>query len=166
MNDGLSFEKLRSDHPVADFTCSQAELDRFLIRFAFANQQAGSATTYVAMFDREVIGFYTLTVGQVAHAEAAPRLVKGLPRYPIPIVLLARLAVKTSWQDRGVGAALLQDAMRRTLEAAGIAGIRALVVHAKDDNACRFYEHFDFAPSPSDPLHLYLLIKDIRAELD
>jgi len=76
------------------------------------------------------------------------------------------MAVKSTWQGRGVGAALLQDALLRALEAADIAGIRALIVHAKNDEARRFYEHFDFAPSPSDPLHLYLLIKDIRAELD
>jgi GNAT superfamily N-acetyltransferase len=77
-------------------------------------------------------------------------------------MLLARLAVSTAWQGRGLGAGLLKDAMRRTLQAADIAGIRAFAVHAKDEPARRFYEHFGFAPSPTDPLHLFLLIKDIR----
>ncbi len=77
-------------------------------------------------------------------------------------MLLARLAVSTSWQGRKLGAGLLKDAMRRTLQAADIAGVRAFAVHAKDDAARQFYEHFGFAPSPTDPLHLYLLVKDLR----
>jgi len=77
-------------------------------------------------------------------------------------MLLARLAVDRHWQKRGISAALLKDAMLRTLQAADIAGIRALVVHAKDDEARRFYERFDFLPSPSDPLHLLILLKDAR----
>jgi GNAT superfamily N-acetyltransferase len=164
MNRGFSIEKLKASHLLSDFSCGKAQLDRFLTKFALTNQQAGSAVTYVARFGDEVIGFYSLTVGEVAHADASPRLVKGLPRHPIPILLLARMAVKSAWQGRGVGSVLLRDALCRALEAADIAGIRALVVHAKNDEARRFYEHFDFAQSPSDPLHLYLLIKDIRAE--
>ena len=159
-------EKPNASHILSDFSCGNAQLDRFLTKFALTNQQAGSAASYIARFGNEAIGFYALTLGEVAHADASPRLVKGPRRYPIPILLLARMAVKSTWQGRGVGAALLQDALLRALEAADIAGIRALIVHAKNDEARRFYEHFDFAPSPSDPLHLYLLIKDIRAELD
>jgi predicted N-acetyltransferase YhbS len=87
---------------------------------------------------------------------------KGLARHPIPIMLLARLAVSSAWQGRGLGAGLLKDAMRRSLQAADIAGIRAFAVHAKDERARDFYEHVGFIPSPTDPLHLYLLIKDIR----
>jgi predicted N-acetyltransferase YhbS len=77
-------------------------------------------------------------------------------------MLLARLAVDYHWQKQGIGAALLKDAMLRTLQAADIAGIRAFVVHAKDDRAKGFYERFDFLPSPSDPLHLFILLKDVR----
>jgi predicted N-acetyltransferase YhbS len=77
-------------------------------------------------------------------------------------MLLARLGVDVGWQGKGVGAGLLRDAILRTLQAADIAGIRAFVVHAKDDTAARFYRHFGFADSPSDPLHLYVLIKDLR----
>ena len=92
-------------------------------------------------------------------------LAKGLARHPIPIMLLARLAVSLDWQGRGLGAGLLKDAMRRTLQAADIAGIRAFAVHAKDGNAAAFYQHFDFLPSPTDPLHLFLLIKDLKQVL-
>ena len=94
--------------------------------------------------------------------DAPQRLTKGLARHPVPIVLLARLAVDRRWQNQGVGKALLKDAMLRTLQAADIAGVRALAVHAKDDEARRFYEHFDFVPSPSDPMHMFVLLKDMR----
>jgi len=77
-------------------------------------------------------------------------------------MLLARLAISLSWQGKGLGAGLLKDAMQRTLQAAGIAGIRAFAVHAKDDAARAFYEHFDFIQSPTDPYHLFRLLKDIR----
>jgi predicted N-acetyltransferase YhbS len=88
-----------------------------------------------------------------------------MARHPIPVMLLGRLATDITWQGRGLGAALLADAMRRTLQAADIAGIRALVVHAKDEKARRLYEHFDFDVSPKDPLHLSILIKEIRRQV-
>jgi len=106
-----------------------------------------------------------LTVGQVACGDAPERPKKGLPRHPVPIMLLARVAVDKNWQGRGIGAGLLKDAMLRTIQAADIAGIRALVVHAKDEKAKTFYERFDFTPSPTDPYHLYVLLKDIKAAL-
>jgi GNAT superfamily N-acetyltransferase len=162
MTAGLRIEKLRRDHPVDGFTCGSAALDRFLIRYAFANQQAQASQTYLALHGAEVIGFYTLVVGEVAFADAPERLAKGLARHPIPLMLLARLAVGTAWQGRKIGIGLLKDAMLRTLQAADIAGIRAIAVHAKDDAARRFYEHFGFIASPTDPLHLYRLLKDIR----
>ena len=109
-----------------------------------------------------VIGYYSLAVGAAAHAEAPPRVAKGLARHPVPVMLLARLAVDRAARGLGVGALLLHDALRRTLQAADIAGIRAVIVHAKDDDAKRFYEHFDFDPSPTDAYHLFLLIKGLR----
>jgi len=109
-----------------------------------------------------IVDFHTLAVGQVMYDDAPQRLTKGLARHPVPIVLLARLAVDRRWQNQGVGKALLKDAMLRTLQAADIAGVRALAVHAKDDEARRFYEHFDFVPSPSDPMHMFVLLKDMR----
>jgi GNAT superfamily N-acetyltransferase len=159
---GLRIERISRGHAVDDFDCGRDELNRFLIRFALANDQAGAARTYVAVNGRETVGFYTLTVGQVSYDGAPARLTRGLARHPVPIMLLARLAVSIPWQGRAIGAGLLKDAMRRTLQAADIAGIRALAVHAKDEAARKFYEHFDFVPSPTDPLHLFLLLKDLR----
>ena len=162
MNAPFRIEKLRRDHAVDDFDCGREELNRFLIRHALANQQARASQTYVGLSDDQVIGFHSLVVGQVSHDDAPQRLTKGLARHPVPIMLLARLAVRVGWQGRGVGAGLLKDALRRTLQAADIAGIRAFAVHAKDDAARAFYEHFDFVPSPSDPTHLFVLLKDLR----
>lgn len=163
MTQGYRIEKLRRDHPVDSFTCGRDELDRFLIRFAFGNQQANAAQTYVGIYGTEIVGYYSLVVGEVAYDDAPGRLTKGLARHPVPIMLLARLAVSTASQGKGLGAGLLKDAMRRTLQAADIGGIRAFAVHAKDDASRRFYEHFGFLPSPTDSLHLFLLLKDVAA---
>jgi GNAT superfamily N-acetyltransferase len=162
----LRIEKLNRTHPVEGFDCGREALNRFLIRYALTNQHAEASQTYLAVADDEIAGYYTLVVGQVEYEAAAARLKKGLARHPVPIMLLARLAVGTSWQGKGIGSGLLKDAMLRTLRAADIAGIRAFVVHAKDEEARAFYEKFDFLPSPSDPYHLFRLIKDIRAALD
>ncbi|MFN3549524.1 MAG: GNAT family N-acetyltransferase [Mesorhizobium sp.] len=132
------------------------------MRYALANQQANASQTYVGLADDVVIGFHTLVVGEVAHAGAPERVTRGLARHPVPIMLLARLAVSSHWQGRGVGAGLLRDAVIRTIRAADIAGIRALVVHAKDEEARAFYRRFDFVESPTDPLHLFALMKDLR----
>jgi GNAT superfamily N-acetyltransferase len=162
MTIAFRIEKLRRDHPIDSFTCGSEELDRFLIRYAFSNQQAGAAQTYLGLHDTEVIGFYSLVFGNVAYRDAPERLTKGLARHPVPIMLLARLAVSRAWQGRGIGPGLLKDSMRRTLQAADIGGLRAMAVHAKDAPARRFYEHFNFVASPTDPLHLFVLIKDLR----
>ena len=113
------------------------------------------------MADRAIAGFYTLAVGQVNFEDSPERVTKGLAQHPVPIMLLARLAVSIDWQKRGIGAGLLKDAMRRTMQAADIAGIRAIAAHAKDDAARQFYTHFNFIPSPTDPYHLFLLLKDV-----
>lgn len=155
-------EKLRADHPIEGFDCGREELNRYLLRFAWANQQAGAAQTYVGLAGGAIAGYYTLAVGQLTREEAPERLTKGLARHPVPIMLLARLAVSITAQGQGIGKALLRDAMQRTLQAADIAGIRAFAVHAKDDDARRFYEKFDFIPSPADPMHLFVLLKDVR----
>jgi GNAT superfamily N-acetyltransferase len=159
----LKIEKLQRSHKIDQFDCGRDALNRFLVRYALQNQQAGASQTYVALADDAVAGYYTLVVGQVEYDAAPERLTKGLARHPVPIMLLARLAVATSWQGKGLGAGMLKDAMQRTLQAADIAGIRAFAVHAKDDDARAFYEHFGFSPLPSDPYHLFRLLKDIRA---
>lgn len=158
----LKIEKLARSHAVESFDCGQEALDRFLIRFALHNQQANASQTYVGLAANVVIGYYTLVVSEVAYDDAPGRLKKGLARHPVPLMLLARLAVGTGWRGKGVGAGLLKDAMLRTLQAAEIGGIRALAAHAKDDAARAFYEHFGFMPSPTDPLHVYILTKDLR----
>jgi GNAT superfamily N-acetyltransferase len=155
-------EKLRRDHPVEGFDCGREELNRYLLRYAWQNQQAGAAQTYVGIVGEVIVGYHTLAVGHVILEYAPERLKKGLAKHPVPIMLLARLAIDHRWQGKGVGKALLRDAMQRTLQAAEIAGIRALAVHAKDEEARRFYEHFDFISSPADPMHLFVLLKDVR----
>lgn len=158
----FTIEKLIRSHAVDDFDCGEEALNRFLVRFAFANQQASASQTYVGLAECRVIGFYTLVVSEVAYDDAPERLTKGLARHPVPLMLLARLAVSRTWQGQGAGAGLLKDAMRRTVQAAEIGGIRALAAHAKDDTARTFYAHFGFIASPTDPLHLFVLTKDLR----
>jgi len=158
----LRIEKLHRSHANDTFDCGREALNRFLARFALQNQQAGASQTYVALAREEIVGYFTLVVGQVEYNDAPERLTKGLARRPVPIMLLARLAVAITWQGKGLGSGLLKDAMQRTLQAADIAGIRAFAVHARDDKARAFYEHFDFIPSPGDPYQLFRLLKDIR----
>ena len=155
-------EKLQPHHAVEAFDCGRDALNRFLLEHALQNQLSGGAQTYVGLADETVIGYYALAVGSVEQEQAPERVKKGLAKHAIPIMLIARLAVDLQWQKQGVGAALLKDAMLRTLQAADIAGIRALVVHAKDEAARTFYERYDFIPSPTDPLHLFILLKDVR----
>ena len=161
----LHVEKLHRGHGVETFDCGREALNRFLHRYALQNQQAEASQTYVGLSDVEVVGYYTLVVGQVEYDDAPERLKKGLARHPVPIMLLARLAIAATWQGKGLGSGLLKDAMLRTAQAADIAGIRAFAVHAKDDEAKAFYEHFDFLASPTDPYHLFRLMKDVRAIL-
>ncbi|HSB14022.1 MAG TPA: GNAT family N-acetyltransferase [Bryobacteraceae bacterium] len=161
----LRIEKLQRGHVLEGFDCGREALNRFLIRYALQSQQAGASQTYVALANAEVAGYYTLVVGQVEYDGAPERLKRGLARHPVPIMLLARLAIAIGWQGKGLGSGLLKDAMLRTLQAADIAGIRAFVVHAKDAEAKSFYERYDFTASPSDPYHLFRLLKDIRAAL-
>jgi GNAT superfamily N-acetyltransferase len=158
-------EKLTRVHAVEDFDCGKEPLNRFLQRYALQNQQAGASQTYVGLVDNELIGYYTLAFGAVEHDVAPARVGKGLARYPIPLMVLARLAVSSDWQRRGVGAALIKDAVLRTLQAAEIAGLRALAVHAKDDDARAFYERYGFIAAPTDPYHLLVLLKDIKTDL-
>ena len=132
------------------------------MRYAWQNQQASGAQTYVGIVGEVIVGYHTLAVGHVTLEDAPERLTKGLAKHPVPIMLLARLATDLRWQGKGVGKTLLRDAMQRTLQAGDIGGIRALAVHAKNEAARHFYEHFDFVPSPTDPMHLFVLLKDVR----
>ncbi len=161
-------EPLRPDHTLDGFDCGRAELDRWLTDHALGAGAARSARTYV-ITDAEqqrVVGYHALTAASVERAAATPRAVKGMPRHPIPVVLLARLAVDRSVEGHGLGAWLLRDAMSRSLAAADTIGIRALLVHALDDRARSFYLRHGLEPSPTDALHLMILIKDIQAAVD
>jgi predicted N-acetyltransferase YhbS len=158
----LRIEPLVRTHAVEDFDCGREPLNRFLIRHALQSQQADASRTSVAVEGDRVVGYFTLVFGEVARVAAPPRIGRGLARHPIPIMVLARLAVVVDRQGCGLGAGLLKDAILRTLQAADIAGLRAFVVHAKDEASRTFYERFDFLPSPTDPLHLFLLMKDLR----
>jgi GNAT superfamily N-acetyltransferase len=162
---GLRIAKLDRSHAVEGFDCGKEALNRFLNRHALQSQLSGASNTYLAMDKDLVVGFYSLVVSEIAYADAADRLKKGMARHPVPVMLLARLAIATDYQGKGLGAGLLKDALLRTVQAADLAGIRALVVHAKDDQARAFYEHYGFEPSPSDAYHLFLLLKDVRRTL-
>jgi GNAT superfamily N-acetyltransferase len=158
----LRIEKLRRDHRVDGFDCGKEPLNRFLIRFALQSQLANSAQTYLALSDNVMVGYYTLTYGDVAYDDAPDRLRKGVARHPVPLMILARLAVETAWAGKGIGSGLLKDALVRTLAAAEIAGLRAFAVHVKDDETRAFYEHFGFIASLSDTMQLFVLLKDVR----
>ena len=165
MTDPGTIEKLRPDHELDGFDCGKEELNRFLIRHALGNQRAESAQSYVLAQDRKVVGYYSLAAGAVTHDEATARVRKGQARHPVPVILLARLAVDKTLQGRGIGPALLKDALLRAASAADTIGARALLVHAKDSDARSFYEHFGFEPSPTDPLHLFLIMKDLKQRI-
>ena len=157
--------KLLATDQVEAFDCGEQALNQFLRRYALVNQKADSAQTYVCCRDDTVVGFYSLAVGSVEPQTAPSRVIKGLARHPMPVMILARLAVDKAHQRKGLGRALLKNALLRTAQAADIAGIRCLLVHAKDDAARRWYESWEFEPGSSDPYHLFLMLKDIKAIL-
>ena len=154
--------KLAPDHDLSDFDCGEPALDDWLRRFALANQAAEAAQTYVIHRGGQVVGYYALAAGSVEREQAPGRVARGLARHAIPVVILARLAVDRREQGRGLGKALLKDALLRIAGAADVIGVRAVLVHAKDDEARTFFERFDFEPSPVDPLQMFLLTKDLK----
>jgi GNAT superfamily N-acetyltransferase len=158
-------QKLSRDHDLTRFDCGKTALNDWLVRYAWQNQQADAAKTYVACRDNRVVGYYSLVASSVRRSDAPERIAKGLANHPIGVILLARLALDRSEKGQGLGKALLKDALVRTAQAAEIVGVRALLVDAIDEEARRFYLHFNFEPSMVDPLHLMLLIKDLRVML-
>lgn len=166
MSDGYSpLRKLLAKDQVDAFDCGQAALNQFLERYALVNQKANSAQTYVCCHGDVVVGFYSLAVGSVDPEAAPSSVMKGLARHPVPVILLTRLSVDKAHRRKGLGQALLKDALLRTAQAADIAGIRCLLVHAKDDAARQWYESWEFEPSPTDPYHLFLMLKDLKSML-
>lgn len=156
-------EPLAPQHLLEGFDCGNPALNDWLLRHARQAQGSGSARTFVvACVNERVAGYFSLTVGQVDILEAPERIRKGMGQYPVPVVILARLAVSQQDQRRGVGFGLLQDAIRRTMLIAEQAGIRAMLTHPIDEDAAKFYTRFGFIASPLREQQLLLLLKDAR----
>jgi predicted N-acetyltransferase YhbS len=162
---GLRLERLDAHHDLSHFDSSNDELDAWLRRHALAAQQMDSARTFVVTKARRVVGYFSLTMGSVLRQDAPSKLVRGLPAYPVGMVLLARLAVDRVEQGTGLGATLLAEALRKAVSAGDAAAARLVVVDAVDENAARFYERFGFVPAPGHPFRLYRRMKDVRASL-
>ena len=159
-------EPLGPQHVLDKFACGNAELDNWLGRHALAAQQMGSARTFVLVEGTKVLGYFSLTMGSVWRADAPGKLVRGLPSYPVGMVLLARLAVGRTDQGRGLGSLLLAEALRKAVAAGEAVAARLVVVDAIDEDAARFYTRHGFEPAPEHPLRLYRRMKDVRLSLE
>jgi len=162
----LRLLRLDDSHAVEAFASGRTELDDWLKRHALAAQQMDSARTFVAVRSGRVVGYFSLTMGSVAREGAPKRLVRGMPAYPVPMVLLARLAVDRSEQGAGLGARLLADALRMAVSAGAAAAARLIVVDALDEQAAGFYRRHGFIAHLDNPLRLFRRMKDVRASLD
>lgn len=160
---GLSAaQPLDAHHRLEAFDCGKPALTDWLLHHARQAQSSGSARTFVICDEQRVAGYFSLTVGQIDTLEAPERIRRGMGQYPIPLVILARLAVDLDYQRQGIGVSLLQDAIRRTVVIAEQAGIRALLTHPIDADADAFYRRFGFEPTPAHARQLILLLKDAR----
>ena len=162
----LRVERLDVHHDVGAFDSGNEDLDNWLERHALAAQQMDSARTFVLTGHDRIVGYFSLTMGSVLRQDAPAKLVRGLPAYPVGMVLLARLAVDRRDQGTGVGALLLAEALRKAVDAGEAAAARLLVVDAIDDQAVRFYQRFGFVATPEHPLRLYRRMKDVRTSLE
>lgn len=152
-------QKLTAAHDVSRFHCGEPALDEWLKRRALDNEQSGASRTYVVCQGQEIVGYYALAAGAVAHSETTGRIRRNMPD-PVPVMIIGRLAVDASMQGRGIGPALLRDAVLRTVRAAEIAGIRAILVHAISDRAKKFYEHYGFVAPLTDPMTLTITVAE------
>ena len=157
-------ELLADRHDLGDFSSGEASLDDWLKRRARANQVSGASRTYVVCEEKRVIGYYALASGVVTMESAPGRFRRNMPN-PIPVAVLARLAVDRAWQGRGIGRALFRDAALRVAHAADAIGIRGIVVHAISEEAKNFYLALGFDPSPREPMTLMVTLSDLRAAL-
>ncbi len=154
-------EKLSPRHELSQFHCGEPTLDEWLRSRALQNEQSGASRTYVACIEERVVGYYALAVGAVAHTQAPGRIRRNMPD-PVPVMVIGRLAVDQTAQGRALGPALLRDAVLRTTQAAEIAGIRAILVHAISERAKRFYEKWGFIASPVEPMTLMITVAEAR----
>jgi GNAT superfamily N-acetyltransferase len=155
---------LTSGHDVGQFCSGESELDDWLKRRALKNQDTGASRTYAITNGTRVVGYYCLAAGGVAQVQVPGRVRRNMPD-PIPVMIIGRLAVDQMFQGQGLGRALLRDALLRTLQAADIAGIRAVLLHALTEQARLFYVHYRFYPSTVDPMTLMITLTEIRALL-
>jgi GNAT superfamily N-acetyltransferase len=159
-------ERLSKAHNLDPFDCGNEALNVWLKRFAWTNVQNDSARVYVVHSrDNVVLGYHALTAGSISREEAPQRISKGLAAHPIGVAVMGRLGVDSTQQGKGLGVALLQDALLRVEQAAEMIAIRAVLVQAINEKARDFYTHFGFSPSPVDELRLMMLMKDLRAFL-
>jgi GNAT superfamily N-acetyltransferase len=152
---------LAATDDLTKFDCGETSLNEWLLTQALQNSASGASRTFVTTYENRVVGYYALAAASVERRNAPGRIRRNQPEM-VPVILLARLAVDQTHQGRQVGSHLLRDAVLRTVRIADNAGVRALLVHAVDQRARNFYQHYDFMPSPTDDLHLYLLIKDAQ----
>jgi GNAT superfamily N-acetyltransferase len=154
---------ITSAHDLAQFDCGNEALNEFLRKYALQNSSAGIARTFVTTIEHEatVAGYFSLAAGSVEPAQVPDRIAKGVPRHPIPVILLARVAVDLKYQGQQLGKGLLKQALLKSVEASRIIGARAILVHAKHQKSADFYAKFGFVPSPSNPFHLLLILKDV-----
>ena len=155
-------QALHAKHRLGDFNCGKPALNDWLVRHAMQAQASGSARTCVVVEGDRVVGYFSLAVGQADAMEVPDRIRKGMGSYPIPVVILARLAVSLQDQGKGIGIGMVQEAIRRTMAIAEQAGVRALLTHSIDEEASRFYRRFGFESSPIREQQLLLLVKDAR----
>jgi GNAT superfamily N-acetyltransferase len=158
-------QKINAGHDLSQFACGEPSLDDWLRRRALPNEERGASRTYVVCEENRVIGYYALAVGAVAHGGAPGRVKRNMPD-PIPVMVLGRLAIDQPFQSRGIGPALLRDAVLRTLQASEIAGIRAILVHAISERARQFYEKWGFVASPVDPMTLMIAVTEAAREFE
>ncbi len=152
-------EKLNASHDVSKFECGESSLDSWLKLRALQNEEVGASRTYVLCAGQEVAGYYALATGAISHDEATGKIRRNMPD-PVPVIILGRLAIASKFQGCGIGTALLRDAVLRVVQAAEIAGIRAILVHAISDQAKRFYEKHGFVQSPADPMTLMITVAE------
>ena len=157
-------EHLTAAHDISAFECGVANLTEWLKKRALSNEETGASRTYVVCSAGRVVGYYALASGGVASAKAPGRVRRNMPD-PLPVMMVGRLAVDQSCQGRNIGRSLLRDAVLRTLQAAEIGGIRAILVHAISEEAKRFYERYGFSVSPADPMTLMITVADAKKAL-
>ncbi len=156
-------ESLSASHCLDEFTCGEAVLDNWLKRRAMANQMSGASRTFVvADQEHRIFGYYAMAAGAVSHQMATSSVRRNMPD-PVPVMVLARLAVDTQAQGIKLGASLLQDAVKRAVAVSHNTGVRALLVHAINDRAKQFYEYYGFQVSPAHPMTLMLRLNNVKA---